>query len=199
LNNVTIFKMKNKNWGGLRKGAGRKFGTGPYGENTKVIRVPESRVYDIKDYLIRLQSNNIDEFFSVASQLNTNPKVLFEHKVAAGFPSPADDHAEKKLDLNEYLIGQQETTFFVRIKGDSMIDASIHDGDIVIIDRAKQAKIGDIVLASIDGDFTVKILSKHGAQPRLLPANEKYQPIDVKKDSAFEIWGTVTGAVRKFK
>ncbi len=60
-------------------------------------------------------------------------------------------------------------------------------------------QIGDIVLASVDGDFTVKILSKHGAQPRLLPANEKYQPIDVKKDSAFEIWGTVTGAVRKFK
>lgn len=191
--------MKNKNWGGLRKGAGRKVGSGVYGEGTKVIRVPESRVYDIRDYLARTQSSNIVEFLSTENNLNTNPRVLFEHKVAAGFPSPADDHAEKKLDLNDYLIGQKETTFFVRIKGDSMIDASIHDGDIVIIDRSRQAKIGDIVLASIDGDFTVKILSKQGGRPRLLPANEKYQPIDIKKDTTFEIWGKVTGAVRKFK
>lgn len=197
--NVTIFKMKNKNWGGLRKGAGRKVGSGVYGERTKVIRVPESRVYDIRDYLARTQSSNIVEFLSIENNLNTNPRVLFEHKVAAGFPSPADDHAEKKLDLNDYLIGQKETTFFVRIKGDSMIDASIHDGDIVIIDRSRQAKIGDIVLASIDGDFTVKILSNQGGRPRLLPANEKYRPIDIKKDTTFEIWGTVTGAVRKFK
>jgi len=191
--------MKNKNWGGLRKGAGRKVGSGVYGEGTKVIRVPESRVYDIRDYLARMQSSNIVEFLNIENNLNTNPRVLFEHKVAAGFPSPADDHAEKKLDLNDYLIGQKETTFFVRIKGDSMIDASIHDGDIVIIDRSRQAKIGDIVLASIDGDFTVKILSKQGGRPRLLAANEKYQPIDIKKDTTFEIWGKVTGAVRKFK
>jgi len=124
---------------------------------------------------------------------------LFEHKVAAGFPSPADEHAEKKLDLNDYLIGQKETTFFVRIKGDSMIDATIHDGDIVIVDRSKQAKIGDVVLASIDGEFTVKTLAKQGKLPRLLPANHQYPPIEIKPEMQFEIWGVVTGAVRKFK
>lgn len=191
--------MKNKNWGGLRKGAGRKHGSGKYGETTKVIRVPQSCVYDIQDYIVRKQLNNIDQFFKLENNLNIKPRVLFEHKVAAGFPSPADDHAEKKLDLNDYLIGQKETTFFVRIKGDSMIDASIHDGDIVIVDRSKQAKVGDIVLASIDGDFTVKILFKNKNQFKLLPANDKYQPIEIKQDTTFEIWGIVTGAVRKFK
>ena len=120
------------------------------------------------------------------------------NKAGAGFPSPADDHIEKVLDLNEYLITRKETTFFVKIKGDSMIDASIHDGDIVIVDRSREAKIGDIILASIDGEFTIKTLAKHLSQPRLLPANEKFQPIIVNKNMQFEIWGVITGAVRKF-
>ena len=79
-----------------------------------------------------------------------------------------------------------------------MIDASIHDNDIVIVDRSKQAKVGDIILASIDGEFTIKILAKHLSLPRLLPANEKYQPIVIQESMQFEIWGVVTGAVRKF-
>ena len=80
-----------------------------------------------------------------------------------------------------------------------MIDASIHDGDIVIVDRSKDAKIGDIVLASIDGEFTVKTLAKHLSHPRLLPANSEYKYIDITEGMVFEIWGVVTGAVRKFK
>ena len=199
LNNVTKIKMKNKNWGGARQGSGRKKDTGYYGEPTKVMRVPKSRVYDIKDYLRRAKSNNVIDFILPETNLSSNARTLFEHKVAAGFPSPADEHAEKKLDLNDYLIGQKETTFFVRIKGDSMIDATIHDGDIVIVDRSKQAKIGDIVLASIDGEFTVKTLAKQGQLPRLLPANHQYPPIEIKPEMQFEIWGVVTGAVRKFK
>ena len=117
----------------------------------------------------------------------------------AGFPSPADDHVEKRLDLNEYLIKKSDATFFVKIKGDSMIDASINDGDIVIIDRSMQAKVGDIVLASVDGNFTIKTLSKYKLKPRLLPANEKYKPIEIDDNTQFELWGVVTGAVRKFK
>ena len=80
-----------------------------------------------------------------------------------------------------------------------MIDASIHDGDIVIVDRSKQARIGDIVLASIDGEFTVKTLAKHLSQPRLVPANKQYKYIDITENMEFEIWGVITGAVRKFK
>ncbi len=191
--------MNKINRGGFRVGSGRKLGSGSYGEPTTVIRVPKSKITDIRRYIVRKQSYNIDTIFTAPSEPTNQPLPLFSHKVPAGFPSPADDHVEKKLDLNDYLIKQKEATFFVSIKGDSMIDASIHDGDIVIVDRSKEAKIGDIVLASIDGEFTVKTLAKHLSHPRLLPANSKYKYIDVTEGMMFEIWGVVTGAVRKFK
>lgn len=192
--------IKNKNTrGGFRLGAGRKPGSGLYGEETKVMRVPRSSVSNIKKYLNLSRANNVEEISLAYKETTYKPLFLFEHKVPAGFPSPADDHIEKRLDLNEYLIKKSDTTFFVKIKGDSMIDASINDGDIVIIDRSMQAKIGDIVLASVDGNFTIKTLSKYKLKPRLLPANEKYKPIEINEDTQFELWGVVTGAVRKFK
>ena len=185
--------------GGFRFGSGRKSGSGYFGEKTKVIRVPASRIIEIKKYIkSRYQTGNTDTLMLPHLSPEKIHLNLFDYKVPAGFPSPADDHIEKALDLNEYLVTKKETTFFVKIKGDSMIDASIHDGDIVIVDRSKQAKIGDIVLASVDGDFTIKILAKHLSQPRLLPANEKFQPIVVNENMQFEIWGVITGAVRKF-
>ena len=190
--------MRKIKHGGYRLGAGRKVGTGRYGESTKVIRVPVSKVTDIKHYILRQQSQNIDTMFNVKIS-DTQQLPFFAHKVPAGFPSPADDHVEKRLDLNEYLINQKEATFFIAIRGDSMIDASIHDGDIVIVDRSKQARIGDIVLASIDGEFTVKTLAKYLSKPRLVPANKNYQYIDITENMEFEIWGVITGAVRKFK
>lgn len=192
--------IKNKgNRGGFRLGAGRKSGSGLYGEQTKVIRVPRSSVSDIKKYINLFRSSNVEEVSSAYKNTTHNPLVLFEHKVPAGFPSPADDHVEKRLDLNEYLIKKSDATFFVKIKGDSMIDASINDGDIVIVDRSMQAKVGDIVLASVDGNFTIKTLSKYKLNPRLLPANDKYKPIEINDNTQFELWGVVTGAVRKFK
>jgi DNA polymerase V len=185
--------------GGFRFGSGRKTGSGYFGEKTKVIRVPASRVVEIKKYIkSRYQTGSTDALMSAHLTPKKSYLNLFDYKVPAGFPSPADDHIEKALDLNEYLVAKKETTFFVKIKGDSMIDASIHDGDIVIVDRSKQAKIGDIVLASVDGEFTIKTLAKHLSQPRLLPANEKFQPIVVNENMQFEIWGVITGAVRKF-
>ena len=193
-------KIKNKNThGGLRTGAGRKVNSGIYGEATKVIRVPESKVVDIQRYIIQPQSGNVADIIKTNPSLSYQPLDLFEHKVPAGFPSPADDHIEKKLDLNDYLIKQKEATFFVRIKGDSMIDAGIHDNDIVIVDKSQKASNGDIVLASIDGDFTVKLLSSYKSKYRLLAANEKYKPIEINESMQFEVWGVVTGAVRKFK
>ncbi len=185
--------------GGLRLGAGRKLNSGIYGEPTKVIRVPESKVVGIKRYIIQSETNNIFDIKATKSLLSYQPLKLFEHKVPAGFPSPADDHIEKKLDLNDYLIKQKEATFFVRIKGDSMIDAGIHDNDIVIVDKSQKASNGDIVLASIDGEFTVKLLSSYKSKYRLLAANEKYKPIEINESMQFEVWGVVTGAVRKFK
>ena len=185
--------------GGLRVGAGRKKDTGPYAESTKVVRIPHSRVKAVKNFLLHQMTSNVESFIMPAEQARVNPITLFSHKVPAGFPSPADDHAEKRLDLNEYLIDQSESTFFVRIKGDSMIDAGILDNDIVIVDRSKSAAINYIVLASIDGEFTVKVLAKNSEGPYLMPANKEYKPIHIKSDSEFEIWGVVTGCVRKFK
>ena len=117
--------------------------------------MPRSSVSDIKKYINLSRSSNVEEVNLAYKNTTHNPLVLFEHKVPAGFPSPADDHVEKRLDLNEYLIKKSDATFFVKIKGDSMVDASINDGDIVIVDRSMQAKEGDIVLASVDGNFTI--------------------------------------------
>jgi DNA polymerase V len=125
---------------------------------------------------------------------------LYSSRVAAGFPSPADDHVEKRLDLNEYLIKQADATFFVRIKGESMIDAGIFDNDVAIVDRSRVASVGDVVLAVVDGEFTIKSLAKSkDGTPRLLPANSKFSPIEILEGMQFEIWGVVTGSVRKFK
>ena len=186
--------------GGARKGAGRKKGSGLYAESTKVVRIPTSRIGEVKSFLLSTKktNSNVVNFIQPSVQ-KPLPITLFSHKVPAGFPSPADDHAESRLDLNEYLINQAESTFFVRIKGDSMVDAGILDNDIVIVDRSKSAAINDIVLASIDGEFTVKVLTKNNKGPYLMPANKEFKPIYIEEGSQFEIWGVVTGSVRKFK
>jgi DNA polymerase V len=186
--------------GGVRKGAGRKKDSGLYAEATKVVRIPISRISEVKNFLLSTKKTNssIVDFIQPSIQ-KPIPITLFSHKVPAGFPSPADDHAESRLDLNEYLINQAESTFFVRIKGDSMVDAGILDNDIVIVDRSKSAAINDIVLASIDGEFTVKVLTKNNKGPYLMPANKEFKPIYIEEGSQFEIWGVVTGSVRKFK
>jgi len=103
--------MNKVNRGGFRVGSGRKLGSGSYGEPTTVMRVPKSKVTDIRRYIVRKQSYNIDTIFTTPSEPTNQPLPLFSHKVPAGFPSPADDHVEKKLDLNDYLIKQKEATF----------------------------------------------------------------------------------------
>lgn len=198
--------MDNKskpNRGGKRTNSGRKEGTGKFGEPTSVIRVPESQKSVIIDFLAHYQTkkaiNNIGAFKIPTTNPNKSELPLFSSSVRAGFPSPADDHVEEYLDLNEYLIKQADATFFVKIIGDSMIDAGIFEGDVAVVDRARLASTGDTVLAVIDGEFTIKILnqSEHG-KPVLLPANPVFSPIEIKEGMNFEIWGVVTGTVRKF-
>ncbi len=189
--------------GGKRLNAGRKEGTGKFGEPTAVMRVPASQKDKIIDFLEHYQSkkpiSNIDGFRIPAIDPSELALPLFSSSVRAGFPSPADDHVEGRLDLNDYLIKQADATFFVKIIGDSMIDAGIFEGDIAVIDRARLASLGNTVLAVIDGEFTIKILhqSEHG-RPVLLPANPVFSPIEIKEGMNFEIWGVVTGTVRKF-
>lgn len=125
---------------------------------------------------------------------------LFLSHVAAGFPSPADDHIEQRLDLNQYLIQHDAATYFVRVRGDSMIDAGILNNDVLVVDRSLTARPGHIVVAVVNGELTVKTLGRNPAgQLILTPANANYTAIEIKEGMSFEVWGVVTGSVRKFQ
>ncbi len=143
--------------------------------------------------------DNVVELSELAANDTELSLPLYTSKVAAGFPSPADDHVEKRLNPSDYLIDNDSSTFFVKVKGESMIDAGIFDGDILVIDRSRTASIGDIVLAVLDGEFTVKTLGKSKTGPRLIPANKNFPVIEIKEGQLFEVWGVVTGSMRKFK
>jgi len=122
---------------------------------------------------------------------------LYSARISAGFPSPADDYLDKKLDLNEYLIKHPASTFFVRVAGDSMIDAGIHSGDILIVDRALEPAGNNIVIAVIDGDLTVKRIKKSNDKLLLLAENPNYPLIEIKPDMSFEVWGVVSYVIHK--
>ncbi len=196
-----------KKSGGLRLGAGRKVGTGKFGESTEVLRIPSSQKVVISDFLAAYQRKHQLDGLDPVSQI-LQPALatkslylpMFGSKVPAGLPSPADDHVDKRLDANEYLIDQEDATFFVTIQGESMINAGLLSGDKAVVDRSKQASIGDIVMAMVDGEFTIKTLGKaKNGMPRLLPANPAFNPIEIKEAMQFEIWGVVTGSFRRFK
>lgn len=125
-------------------------------------------------------------------------RPLFRSRVAAGFPSPATDYIEQGLDLNTYLIRNKAATFYFRVKGDSMIGARIHDGDLLVVDRSIHAKHGHIVLAVVDSEYTVKRLYTRGGVVELRAENPTYPPIRFSNDQELQIWGVVIGTVCKF-
>ena len=120
---------------------------------------------------------------------------VFLGRLPAGFPSPADDYIEGKLDLNRHLIKHPAATFFVRVTGDSMIGAGIHSGDLLVVDRSLDAVDGNVIVAALDGELTVKRLFRQGETLRLLPANAEYQPIEILTQQTFEIFGVVTNVI----
>jgi DNA polymerase V len=120
---------------------------------------------------------------------------LAGESVAAGFPSPAEEYLEKTLDLNEYLVPRPEATFFVRVSGDSMIGASIHHGDILVVDRSQTPRPGNIVIALVDGEFTVKRLKKTPQGLELAPENPEYVSIQLTDETDFQVWGVVLHVV----
>lgn len=124
---------------------------------------------------------------------------LFSHKVAAGFPSPADDYIAGRLSLDEHLIQHQDSTFFVRAKGNSMFGAGIFDGDLLVVDKSLNPVSGDIVIAVVDGDLTVKRLIKRGETVTLKPENPRYKEIEFKDGQELQVWGVVTSTVKQFK
>jgi len=117
--------------------------------------------------------------------------------ISAGFPSPADDYIDNVIDLNKELIGNPSATFCVRVQGDSMIDANINDGDILVVDRSITAQSNHIVLAILDGEFTVKRFLLKNNIGFLVPENKKYTPIQIFPETDFEVWGVVTYIIHK--
>lgn len=184
--------------GGSRDGAGRK----PfYNEPTKAVRIPASRVVEIKNYLTETKKQRFNEVASITLiDATTQMKIpLASEKVAAGFPSPAQDYIDRTLDLNEHLIQNEAATFIVKVASLSMRDAGIDIDDELVVDRSLEAKHEDIVIALIDNDFTVKRLMIEGDTHWLKAENPDFSDIHLKENQELVIWGVVTYVLKPFR
>src|SRR5476651_258539 len=123
---------------------------------------------------------------------------LFSHKVPAGFPSPADDYIEGRLSLDEHLVPHKDSTFFVRAKGNSMIGAGIFDGDLLVVDKSLTPSSGDIVIAVVDSELTVKRFVQRDGKVILKPENPRFKEIELKEGQELQVWGVVTSTVKRF-
>jgi DNA polymerase V len=183
--------------GGARPGAGRKPGSGPHGEPTQPIRLPVSAIPAVRAWLAARLPLPVDAL-TVSPCPSALALPLYGSRISAGFPSPADDDLEGTLDLNEHLVQHPAATFFVRVQGDSMIGAGIHHGDLLVVDRALEAKSGSIVVAVVDGELTVKRLKIAGERVWLMAENPAFAPLELRDGQALHLWGVVAHAVRSF-
>ena len=129
-------------------------------------------------------------------------KLQLAPQIKAGFPSPAEDYLHESLDFNRDLIRHPEATFYGRVDGDSMEDASICEGDIAVIDRSVDPQDGDVVVGYVNGEFTIKFLDlthKDEGYIELRPANKNYHPIRINEDDDFEVWGVVVWTIKRWK
>ena len=134
-----------------------------------------------------------------ALDLQPSTRPLLEHKLSAGFPSPAADYVEKGLDLNAFLVQHKEASFFFEVVGDSMSGIGILGGDIVLVDRSVTPVHGHYVLAVIDGDYTLKRLHKRQGVIELHPENSAYAPIRLIEGQELQVWGVVSAVIRKYR
>ena len=139
-------------------------------------------------------SLKVKEIYSFQSKKKAE-LPLFNTQISAGFPSPADDYIDRKLDLNEFLIKNSAATFFVRVDGESMIDSGIHSGDILIVDRSLKPNNNRVVIARLNGELTVKRIRKSKSSIYLLPDNKDFKPILIDESMDFEVWGVVTNVI----
>ena len=142
--------------------------------------------------------HNVSALYSAPDVPSALARPLVLALAPAGFPSPADDHLDRDLDLHELLIPHPAATYFVRLAGDSMQGEGLYDGDLLIVDRSLEPKHTDIVVAVLNGDLTVKRLFKQGLLVQLRPANARYPIITVTPDQELLIWGVVTGSIRQY-
>ena len=188
--------------GGPRPGAGRKPGSNEYGESTRAIRIPVSLYPEIQSLLADLKAQRKQGIAPEGALLPDPSAVkqafpLYASRVPAGFPSPADDYVDQRLDLND-LVERPAATFFVKVTGDSMTGASIHDGDLLMVDRSLPPTDGKIVIAGVNGELTVKRLSLKADEVWLMPENPAYPPLQLKEGQDCVIWGVVTRVIHSF-
>lgn len=124
---------------------------------------------------------------------------IIDGYVAAGFPSPAGDYIDNELNLKTLLVRNESSTFFVQVVGNSMIDANIYDGDVLVVDKSLSPCDKSILVCFIDGEFTVKRVSKVGKDFFLIPANPEFKPIKIEDSSDFRLWGVVTFVIHKLR
>ncbi len=183
--------------GGSRPGAGR-----PAGEPTQRLSVPESQVSAVLAYLDAYRSS---ASLAAPRPLSLTPSTVgltaFLSRVPAGVPMSADDSADDVVDLNEHLVipGHEPSTFIIRVSGWSMIGAGIFDHDEVLVDRALSPRQGDIIVAVVNGELTIKRLGKVDGHVALLPENAHFKPIVFKDGETLEIWGVVTRCLRTLR
>ena len=165
--------------GGARPGAGRPKGQGKYGEATVPMRVPQSLAGQVGRF--------------VAARGYRLP--LYASPVAAGYPAAAEDHIDARIDLAEALVPHPASSFLLRVRGDSMVGAGIHEGDMLVVDRSIAPTHGKVVVAAVDGEPTVKRLWHRDGMIRLLPENEAYPVIEIPRESALDLLGVVTSVI----
>ena len=184
--------------GGARPGAGRKVGSGRWGEATQVVRLPVSRIPAIQAWL--QATPRLGPELTGLELAQPGPPLsrpLFTSRVPAGFPSPAEEYAEGPLDLHHHLIRHPAATFYVRVTGHSMTGAGILDGDLLVVDRAREPRHGQYVVAVLDNELTVKGLDTQGPTPCLRAYHPDFAPITLRPGQEPKIWGVMGGVVRR--
>ena len=181
--------------GGSRPGAGRKPGSGQFGEPTSVLRIPQSRVAAVRTYLdqCRLRQSHSDRRARLPA---ANDELILPliGRVAAGAPIDADAHVEREIAVDRHLF-RPRPDYLLRVHGHSMRDAGILDHDLIAVHRTPEARSGQIVIARLDGEITVKRLSRQRNRLVLLPENPDFDPIEVRADD-FAIEGIYVGVIR---
>ena len=168
----------------------------PRGEPSKVVRLPLPVAALAKRLAEKtLRAGDVAAFLTVDARHRANVPLM-SVSAACGFPSPADDYIDKPLDFNELLIENPAATFAVRINGESMIGAGLFPDDIAIVNRALHAVDGAVVLALLDGEFTIKRYRKKGARCWLQAENPAFEDIELNEDSGFEVWGVISKSIR---
>lgn len=182
--------------GGKREGAGAK---AKYKEPTKVMRLPESKVATVK---AMLDFEAMEERSGISilqpSEASKLALPMMGSAVSAGFPSPADDYMEARLDLNEHLIQHPAATFYARLgkESDSMIGAGIYPNDLIVVDKSLEPKHGDVVLAIVNNEFTLKRYSNVKGKIMLVAENPAYEPIEFIEGDEMQVWGVVKHSIR---